>query len=170
MHIVGHIGFTLGAATLLQKMRNWPPFKRWQLVWLALVALLPDILDRSLHLLLPNYPEHMIFHAMPIYLVVVPLLWMFHRKVAACGGIMAFNAALDIVNVDPRALFFPLFGWFDWSMTGRPLIEPYMNRLPSFLAAMNRTGHYLIFEVAGLLMIIWAARSAARSNNCNLSV
>ena len=83
MHIVGHIGFTLGAATLLQKMRNWPSFKPWQLVWLALAALLPDILDRSLHLLQPIYPDHLIFHAIPIYLVVVPLLWMFHRKVAA---------------------------------------------------------------------------------------
>jgi hypothetical protein len=39
-----------------------------------------------------------------------------------------------------------------------------MNRLPSFLAAMNRTGHYLIFEAAGLLMIIWAARSAKGVN------
>jgi len=163
MLIPGHVGFTLGIVTLIQKARKRPPLTCQRLFLFSFVALLPDILDRSLHWLYPHYPDHLLFHSLVVYALALLVLWRVRPLFLACVGVMAFHAVLDFVDVNPRFLLWPVFGWGGGNDVGHPLVDPVMNGLPSFLSVTVLHGHYLIFEVAGILMILWAIGMAAKA-------
>jgi hypothetical protein len=164
MHIAGHVGFTLGAATLIQKVRKCPPLPKRQLLIFAFIALLPDILDKSFHRLIPGYPDHLLFHSLILYAVMLLALWRFHSRFLVYVAIMAFHPILDLANDDPRYLIFPLLGWPGWSHAVEPLAKPVMERLPSFLSATIWSGHYLVFELAGAVLTVWSFRESANTH------
>jgi len=169
MFIPGHIGFTLGFATLIQKVLQWPPFRIRQLLYFAFVALLPDILDRSLHWLFAFYPDHLIFHSLPLYTMALLVSWRLRPRLLGFAGIMALHTVLDLANTDPRHLLWPLFGWRGWEgvETSHVVIAPMMKKLPPLLSVTDSPGHYLLFEVAGTILIVWAIWVAVtqRKNN-----
>ena len=162
MLIPGHIGFTLSLATLVQKVRRQPPLDLRQISLFAFASLLPDILDRSLHWLRPNYPDHLVFHSLVFYAIASLGLWRMRSQFLVYVGIMALHPVLDFANTDPRDLFWPVSGWMDWR-AGGPLIEPLMNRLPPYLSVTVLWGHYLVFEVTGLALILWAVWNTAKN-------
>ena len=163
MLIPGHVGFTLGLATLVQKVRKQPPLDLRQISLFAVASLLPDILDKSLHWLYPRYPEHQVFHSFVFYAIALLVLWRIHSRLLIYVGFMALHPVLDLANNAPRDLFWPVNGWMDWS-AGRPLIDPLMNRLPPFLSIKFCSGHYSVFEVVGLALIVWAVWEAGRAS------
>ena len=163
MLIPGHVGFTLGLATLVQKVRSQPPLDLRQLSLFSFMSLLPDILDKSLHWLYPTYSEHQVFHSFVFYAIALLALWWMHSRFIVYLGIMALHPVLDFANTDPHAMFWPLFGWIDWNSGDRPLIEPLMNRLPPFLSVTVLWGHYLVFELVGLVLILWAVFNTTKN-------
>jgi len=163
MLIPGHVGFTLGLATLVQKVRKQPSLDLRRLSLFAFASLLPDILDKSLHWLYPRYPEHLVFHSFVFYSIALLVLWQMRSRLLVYVGIMALHPVLDFANIDPRDLFWPLKRWMRWN-GGRPLIEPLMHRLPPFLSIKFCSGHYRVFEVVGLALIVWAVWEATRAS------
>ena len=162
MLIPGHVGFTLGLATVVQKVRHQPPVNFQQLSIFAFAALLPDILDKSLHWLCPTYSEHQVFHSFVFYASALLVLWWMDSRLLLYVGIMALHPLLDFANNDPRDLLWPASSWMGWT-GGRPLIEPYMHRLPPYLSMTVLWGHYLAFELAGLVLILWAIWNTAKN-------
>jgi hypothetical protein len=166
MLIPGHVGFTLGVATLVQKIRKAPPFSVRQLLVFAWFALLPDILEKSLHWLIPSYPDHLLFHSAFLYVVALLALWKFRVRfmVLVYVAIMGGHVILDLANDDPRYLIFPLLGWPGWPHSVKPLGKLVMDRLPTFLSVTIWSGHYLVFELMGALLTAWAFWKPANSN------
>jgi len=163
MLIPGHVGFTLGLATLVQKVRRQPSLDLRRLSLFAFASLLPDILDKSLHWLRPVYPDHLIFHSLVFYAAAMLVLWRIRSQLLVYLGIMTLHPVLDFANTDSRDLFWPVSGWMDWR-AGRPLVEPLMHRLPPFLSIKFCSGHYRVFEVVGLALIVWAVWEATRAS------
>ena len=168
MLIPGHVGFTLGLATLVQKVRRQPPLDLRQLSLFAFASLLPDILDRSLHWLHPTYTDHLIFHSFVFYAITLLVLCRIRSRFLIYVGIIALHPILDFANTDPRDLFWPVSGWMSWN-AGQPLIDPLMNRLPPYLSVTVFWGHYLVFEVVGLALIVWAVWEAGRGQRSAIS-
>ena len=164
MHILGHVGFTLAGATLVQKIRQDPPLTLRQLIVFAGVSLVPDILDRILHLLFPQYPDHLLFHSAFLYAIAGLILWVRHSRFLVYVIILAFHLVLDVPNTDPRYLLFPLFGWPDPSHSVAPLTNPLMTHLPAFLSVTDRAGHYLVFELVGTFLTVWACWIAVKNS------
>jgi len=167
--IPGHIGFTLGLATLLHNRHHRPALTPRQLFLIALVSLFPDVLDRSLHWLFAFYPDHLIFHSLPLYTMALLVSWRLRPRLLGFAGIMALHTVLDLANTDPRHLLWPLFGWRGWEgvETSHVVIAPMMKKLPPLLSVTDSPGHYLLFEVAGTILIVWAIWVAVtqRKNN-----
>jgi len=167
MLIPGHVGFTLGLATLVQKVRKQPSLDLRRLSLFAFASLLPDILDKSLHWLRPDYPDHLM---LVFYSAAMLVLWRMRSRLLVYVGIMVLHPVLDFANTDPHAMFWPLFGWIDWSSGGRPLIELLMNRLPPFLSVTVLWGHYLVFELVGLVLILWAVFNTTKNRAVHWSI
>ncbi len=156
MHLLGHVGFTLGLVTAIQKIRGRPPEPVHRLLVFAGFALLPDILDKSLHLMFPKYPDHLVFHSVFFYLIALLIIWQVRPRWLVYVAIMAFHLVLDLPNDDPRYLAFPMFGWPAPGPMVEPLGQHVMNRLPAFLSTKIWAGHYLIFELTGAFLTLWA--------------
>ena len=154
MLLSGHIGFTLGAATLIQQLRKRPALRYSQLALLAAVALLPDILDRSIHFAYARYPEHLLFHSLPLYVLAIACMWKLHRKTAFILMVMALNVCLDFVNNAPGALLFPL-AQLGCPLPEEPLAAPLIAWLPHWLT-VTWSGHCIAFEVIGAILGVWA--------------
>ena len=158
MNIMGHVGFTLGLVTVIQKIRGRPPASVHRLLVFAGFALLPDILDKSLHLIFPRSPDHLIFHSVFFYLIAILIVWQVRPRWLVYVAIMAFHLVLDLANDDPRYLAFPLFGWPVAGAMVEPLGHHMMDRLPAFVSIKIWSGHYLVFELIGTLLTLWAFR------------
>lgn len=154
MLIAGHIGFTLGAATLMQQLRKRPALLDSQLALLAVVALLPDILDRSIHFVYARYPEHLLFHSLPLYALAIAGMWKLDRKIAFYLMVMAFNVGLDFVNNSPDALLFPI-GELGFPLPTQSLAAALVPRLPHWLT-ITLAGHCIVFELTGVVLGTWA--------------
>ena len=69
---------------------------------------------------------------------------------------MAGNVALDIVNTDPKAFFYPVYilsGNNQGDIAHSPF-ESILNYWPRTIGYKLPTGHYLLFESIGVLLII----------------
>ena len=164
MHLLGHVGFTLGLVTAIQKIRGRPPVPVHRLLVFAGFALLPDILDKTLHLILPKCPDHLIFHSVFFYLIALLIVWQVRPRWLVYVAIMAFHLVLDLPNDDPRYLAFPLFGWRIAGPMVEPLGQHVMNQLPAFLSTKIWVGHYLVFEMTGAFLTLWAFRVSTKSH------
>jgi len=109
MHIAGHVGFTFAFYEFIRKYNKSLILNN--LITIAFVALLPDILDRSIHLVIPKYQAHGIFHSVLFYIPSLLIAVLFFRRVILYLAIMMTNVAFDIVNVNLSAFMYPVYGW-----------------------------------------------------------
>lgn len=156
MHIAGHIGFTLAGATVIQQLRKRPALGLRTLSLYATCSLLPDVLDRAIHMLDSNCPDHFIFHSIPLYGLALFIVWKSYPRCFAPLLVMAFHPVLDLMNSDPSSLIFPLYGWVDWEPSFQGLGYYIMRPLPRFLHGTFAGGHYWFLELIGLLLAVWS--------------
>ncbi len=165
MHIAGHIGFTLGLSQVLGVREA--PFSRKRLAAVAAVALLPDVFDRAIHLLIPSYPLHGIFHSIPLYVLLFIAVSAAYKQMMIYPVLAAFSAALDLFNVNPESLLYPFYS--EASTAHLPVvrtrIEGFMSSLPGIMGYRFPSGHYLLFEAAGLLIILLILRNAGKERS-----
>ncbi|NOZ69343.1 MAG: hypothetical protein GXP46_08910, partial [Deferribacteres bacterium] len=146
----GHVGFTLGLFTLLNKGERYLSYKK--MLALSVAALSPDILDRSIHLIRPKYPTHGIFHSLPFYIVLLPIAFFVFRKAFIYLSIMTANVIFDFVNSDLRSFVYPFnnkinkFKVFDF-----PAL---LDHWPQTIGYKLPSGHYLVFEAVGMLLVV----------------
>lgn len=153
MLIPGHIGFTFGVCFVFSKICK-SPLTLKTLGIIAFISLIPDIMDKGIHLLIPRYPDHAIFHSMFLYGVFGGIVLLFRKWTAAqISGILILNCALDLVNNEPGILVYPLTGFIDRNHLSAPVGEKILERLPQIFSLKDFTGHYLLFEIPGLLLI-----------------
>jgi hypothetical protein len=153
MLIPGHIGFTFGVCFTFSNFFKIP-LNLKTLGIIALVSLVPDIMDKGIHLLIPRYPDHAIFHSMFLYGIFCCIVMILRKWTAAkISGILIFNSALDLVNNEPGILVYPLTGFIDRNHLSAPVGDKILERLPQIFSVKDFTGHYLLFEISGLLLI-----------------
>jgi hypothetical protein len=73
MLIPAHIGFTLALVNVIRRSKKIPPLFFDQLCYFSLLAIFPDLFDKSLHLFYPSYPGHAIFHSLfllPVFCLI----------------------------------------------------------------------------------------------------
>lgn len=112
MYLFGHTGFTVGAA-------RWADRKA-DLRWAALLALLPDLIDKPAALLFPTFLNENtrgIGHSLAGSLVVLATLLLARRRVGTPLLLWACylgHLVLDRMwlNNNPVVLLWPLFGPF----------------------------------------------------------
>ena len=69
-------------------------------------------------------------------------------------GILFFHCVFDLVNNEPGLLIYPLSGFFDMVHHYPPVGEKILQRLPEMFSITDFTGHYLLFEITGLILIV----------------
>ena len=154
MNIAGHVGFTFVLYEVIRKYNKSLILNN--LIAIAIVALLPDILDRTIHLIIPKYPAHGIFHSVFFYASSLLFAVLLFRRIIIYLAIMMTNVAFDIVNVSLRAFMYPVYGWTE-DYVGQALpspVKPFLDHWPQTIGYKLPTGHYLLFELAGILLII----------------
>jgi hypothetical protein len=163
MLIPGHIGFTFGAVYLLMRVRKKNTLTIKNLSIIAFIALLPDIGDKGLHLFFPRYPEHAVFHSIFIYsLFALGFLATKHWKALFVVEILLLNCLIDLENNPPGVLVYPLTGLTDRAHHYPPVGTKILERLPEIFSMKDFTGHYLLFEIAGLIIMVLVALSAKK--------
>jgi hypothetical protein len=162
MLIPGHVGFTFGVYYLFSKFNDKVTLNLRNLCVVAFIALIPDIGDKSLHLLFPLYPDHAIFHSMFLFTMTGLFFIAFKKQKALfVVGILFFHSVLDLVNNGPGLLIYPLAGFVDRIHHYPPVGTKILQRLPEMFSMTDFTGHYLLFEIPGLVLILvvsWMAR------------
>lgn len=154
MLISGHIGLTLGIFGIIRQKKK--TFSYQTAFVLSVFALLPDILDRTLNYTIAGYPKHAIFHSIFFYFAALLICYLFFRKAFIYMSVMGMNALFDIVNANLRAFVYPLNQLFP-SVQRHALLSPmesFMEQLPEIIRYKLPTGHYLVFELAGLFFIV----------------
>lgn len=151
MFIFGHVGFTT-AAYALNKRRQ--PFCFKKVLLIGTLALMPDVFDRVLQLIIKTYPVPGLFHSLLFYASALTLSFFFFRHFFYYLIIMAGHVVLDIVNTNLGSLMYPLFGLAN-NMGGAAMESPFifLNHWPKTVGYRLQTGHYLIFEAMGILLI-----------------
>lgn len=159
MYLTGHTGLTLGIAAILQRGKG--PISNGKICVVMGFALMPDILDRLLHLVVLGYPDHGVFHSVFFYAPALPLIFIFMRRALPYISIMAMNVFFDLVNVDPRVFIYPHYGWLKPVYTGAKPLFPNLDLvsnlrvyLPAEFFYKFPLGHYLIFEALGAVVIL----------------
>ena len=152
MHIAGHIGFTLGCYTMIKSKQK---FSFNQMLLVGSLALMPDLLDRTLNFIIGVYPNHGIFHSIFFYAAVFPIIFIFVRNKLEYLIVMGGHIVLDIVNTDLRAFMYPLFGWSN-NLAGSAMESPvsvFLDHWPKTIGYKLPTQHYLVFEAMGTVLV-----------------
>lgn len=164
MYLTGHTGLTLGIVSLLNRGKG--PMSRRKIAAVMGFALMPDVLDRLVHLVVPGYPDHGVFHSVFFYALALPLVFLFMRRALPYISIMAMHIFFDLVNVDPRAFIYPHYGWLKPVYSGGNALFLNLDLgldlrgyVPSEFFFRFPFGHYLVFEALGasviLAVLIW---------------
>jgi hypothetical protein len=118
----GHIAYTWGALNLLQRKARLFEAADYRVA--ALAALLPDLVDKPLSLLIftDSKTSQGLAHTLLVHLLVSLIVLIWWRKGFVYA--LAFNGHLlaDRIWLYPRTLFFPFLGWqFEpWRFMGSP--------------------------------------------------
>lgn len=157
MFIFGHIGFTLTAYAVYKRKE---PICLKSALLVSTLALMPDILDRGMYLIIRSYPVPGVFHSALFYAMAIPLTFLFFRIFLSYPIILSGNVILDVVNTDLRAFIYPLYGWTN-GLSQEAVYWPlrtFLDDWPRTIGYRIPTNHYLIFEVVGLILIVLVAR------------
>jgi hypothetical protein len=147
----GHIEYTWGALDLLQRKAGLFDDADYRLA--ALAALLPDLIDKPLSLLIftDSKTSQGLAHTLLIHLLVSLIVLVRWRKGFVYA--LAFNGHLlaDRIWLYPRTLFFPFLGWqFEpWRFMGSPeaMLDAYAEIVAYPLI--------ITLESIGLVILAW---------------
>lgn len=147
----GHIEYTWGALNLLQRKAGLFEDADYRVV--ALVALLPDLIDKPLSLLVftDSKTSQGLAHTLLVHLLVSLIVFVWWRKGFVYA--LAFNGHLlaDRIWLYPRTLFFPFIGWqFEpWRFMGSPeaMLDAYAEIVTYPLI--------ITLESIGLVILAW---------------
>jgi hypothetical protein len=158
MLILGHVGTTMGVCRAVKMCPRPIPVRK--ILILAGAALLPDVLDRTVMLFVPDYTTHGVFHSVFLYALALPAAYLLLRAAFSLVLVMAFNVLCDLVSTDLRAFVYPLYGWTgQWQ--GTPVLSPidsFLMHYPHSIGIMLPTHHYVIFEILGAVLFWLAVR------------
>ncbi len=152
----GHVAATWGVASLLQQ--NNSRLARLDYRLLAICALLPDLIDKPLAVLIftesqssQSIAHSLLFHAA---LLVIALLWW----QPALPYVLAFNAhiVLDRMWNHTESFWWPVFGW-DVLWTFKPMNTPEA-MLNVYLDIITRYPQVWVFEIIGVIVLVWFIR------------
>jgi len=147
----GHIEYTWGALNLLQRKAGLFEDADYRVA--ALAALLPDLIDKPLSLLIftDSKTSQGLAHTLLVHLLVSLIVLVWWRKGFVYA--LAFNGHLlaDRIWLYPRTLFFPLLGWqFEpWRFMGSPeaMLDAYAEIVTYPLI--------IALESIGLVILAW---------------
>lgn len=108
MLLLGHVGYTVGGGWAAQRLglRNRVDFRL-----LAFMAILPDIIDRSLFLLIPEASSgHLIAHTLLFQLLLLAVLVAIRREFWIYGVASMLHLVLDVEGLAAEQTFWPLLG------------------------------------------------------------
>jgi len=107
--LLGHVGYTVGGGWATQRLgvKRHIDFRL-----LALMAILPDIIDRSLFLLVPDASSgHLIAHTLLFQLLLLAVLVAIRREFWIYGVASMLHLLLDVQGLSAEGVFWPLLGW-----------------------------------------------------------
>jgi hypothetical protein len=147
----GHIEYTWGALNLLQRKARLFEDADYRVA--ALAALLPDLIDKPLSLLVftDSKSSQGLAHTLLVHLLISLIIFVWWRKGFVYA--LAFNAHLlaDRIWRYPRTLFFPFLGWqFEpWRFMGSPeaMLDAYAEVVTYPLI--------IALESIGLVILAW---------------
>ena len=108
MLLLGHVGYTVGAGWTAQRLglKNRVDFRL-----LAFMAILPDIIDRSLFILLADASSgHVIAHTLLFQLLLLAVLVAIRRELWIYGAASMMHLLLDVEGLTAEGTFWPLLG------------------------------------------------------------
>ncbi len=167
MFPIGHIGYTYGAVALLQT--RFPQFTQLQRIdyrAVALVALLPDFIDKPLSLLVftESHSGQGLAHTLIAHILITAAIFLWKRDWLAYALILNGHLLADQMWTHPHTLFFPFMGWYfePWRFLGTPraFTEAYLHILT--------LPQVWILEVGGAVIMLWFALKNHLYNHTNL--
>ena len=149
----GHVATTWGVAVALQQ--NNPRLARLDYRLLAVCALLPDLIDQPLAILVftQSHTSQLIFHSLLINLalLVVALLWWR----AAVPYVLAFagHVVLDRMWNHTESFWWPIYGWnVFWQY--KPMNTP-TEMVNVYLDIITRYPQVWVIELIAILFFVW---------------
>jgi len=107
--LLAHLGYTAGAVRIGQKFGLWRSID-YRLV--ALMAILPDVIDRPLHLfVIPGSQSGRLFaHTLVFNLVLLAVLVAIRRGLWIYGLLPLLHLTMDLEGSSAQQLFWPFLG------------------------------------------------------------
>lgn len=147
----GHIEYTWGALNLLQRKAGLFQDADYRIA--ALAALLPDLIDKPLSLLIftDSKTSQGLAHTLLFHLLVSLIVFVWWRKGFVYTLVFNGHLLADRIWLYPRTLFFPLLGWqFEpWRFMGSPgaMLDAYTEIVTYPLI--------IALESIGLVILAW---------------
>ena len=149
----GHVAATWGVATILQQ--NNPHLARLDYRLLAICALLPDLIDKPLAILVftDAHTSQLMAHSLSFNLALLVLTLLFWKK--ALPYVLAFNAhlLLDRMWHHTESFWWPLFGWntfwqYKFMNTPQAMVNVYLD-------IVTRYPQVWVVELAAAVVLLW---------------
>ncbi len=166
MLLLGHVGYTVGGGWAAQHLglKNSVDFRL-----LAFMAILPDIIDRSLFLVVLDASSgHLIAHTFLFQLLLLAVLVAIRREFWIYGVASMLHLLLDVQGLSAEGAFWPLLGSdlahigimdADVVTAGQSFLDRAWNRLgaesDNYFSAGARA---LLLDLGGLaILVVFAA-------------
>ena len=146
MLIFGHVGFTIGAFSLLEeKLRLKIDYRI-----VLLGSLLPDIIDKPLGMIvLPLHNGRVLAHTL-LFTIVLLAMASKSKSYSVLSIAVFFHLIEDEMWLEPETLLFPLYGRFPEKEFAS--FSEYLSRIAEeYTPSLSRT---FIFEIVGLFIIV----------------
>jgi hypothetical protein len=151
MFIAGHIGLSLGVVLLVKRVTGRPATVC--LGWVALFALLPDIIDKPLGLVWMDLNSRRLFaHSLLFMVATITMCRIYWPEIAGYSWLVPGHLLLDGMWDSRFTLLFPLHGLrFDPD----PLFPEDLSDYFSYLIwKVSHNPELLIGEAVGLIVIV----------------
>lgn len=162
MLLLGHVGYTVGGGWAAQRLglKNRVDFRL-----LAFMAILPDIIDRSLFLLVPEASSgRLLAHTGLFQLLLLAVLVAMRREFWIYGLASMLHLLLDAESLTAEQALWPLLGSdlgyigvmdTDVVTAGQPFLERFWERLDTVTGTYAEAGtRALLLDLGGLLILI----------------
>lgn len=108
MLLLGHVGYTVGGGWAVRRLGGKKPV---DFRVLAFIAILPDIIDRSLFLVvLDTSSGHLIAHTILFQLLLLTVLVAIRREFWIFGVASLLHLVLDFEGLSAEQAFWPVLG------------------------------------------------------------